>query len=334
MTKKILSVLLAVLFLLATAGCNDTVSQETSSQETSVASVESTSTIADNSSQDSTPEPRLPHEFYGTGEYTNQTMQNADDLMKDLDGPSFCVYSEKNFTAVSMDLELSAAEYNIYRNHDPSRHVNAYIFLGADVYDETDDYWINCADAGLTYSGKNGWHLFYNLFRVEDPENTPTWYESERTLDASHDYRLTLTVARKDGSATLTVYDLNQGRVVDRATFELYRALSDGSNVSFLTNFALDYPENMCYDTQGNPSDDWVAVTEANTDCGIYLRNIRVFDCKLYRGDTELDWTAELTRGPGIWPDASAALDYPCTSVHHITEFTEYIIDLDMNRPE
>lgn len=254
--------------------------------------------------------------------------------MGDQDGPAYCVYSKQGYTAVSMVLELSQLDLNIYRQDQPHRHVNAYIFLGADTYDPETGNWMNCADAGLVYSGSNGWHIFYNLFTCADPEQTPTWYESEISLNAEHDYRLSLNVSHRDGRATLSVYDLNIGVTADRISFELYGAKKDGSNVSFLTNFALDYPENLRLDTTGAPSTDWVEITRYNTDQGIYLKNIRVHDCTLYQGETAIAWTTKHTQNRGIWPDADISkLDYPCTTIRNAIENTEYIVDLDLNHP-
>lgn len=317
-----LSILLTGCLLLGS--CTDG-SESSRPQESSESHAED-STDATSSEEDT-----VSYVYDGEESFSNRTLANNGARMGDEDGPAYCVYSTQGVQAASMEIELSQLEVQIYR--EDKKHVNAYIFLGVDVYNEAGGYWVNCADAGLVYSGSEGWHVFYNIYSVADPENTSTWYESSTRLRNNCDYRLTLDSSQTDGQATLTVYNLTTGRVADHVTFELQYARKDGSNTSYLTDFALDYPENTMQDPDGNPSEDWVAITLGNTDRGMYLRNVRVKNCSLTRDGTSYDWTADQTANRGIWPDASmSAIDYPCTSIRNAKENISYIVDLDMNR--
>ncbi len=277
-------------------------------------------------------ETKQPYLFTGTESFSNLTMENGGHKMGDDDGPAYCVYSKLGYNGASIEIELSELELNIYR--EDLQHVNAYLFLGVDIYDPTDGYWVNCADAGLVYSGNDGWHIFYNLYTCANPQSTNTWYESGKRLRSDHDYRLTMDSSSSDGMATLTVYDLTSDTIADYVTFELQYARKDGSNTAYLTDFALDYPDELKKDTSGNPSENnWIEITLYNTDCGMYMRNIRVKDCTLYQNGEAIDWTVEVTENRGIWPDASIqGIDYPCTIIRSATENMEYIVDLDLNR--
>lgn len=287
------------------------------------------SSAPESTSEDSSGE-TVSYEYDGEESFSNLTFSNGSGKMGDQDGPAYCVYSVKGVQAASMEIELSQLELQIYR--EDGKHVNAYIFLGVDVYDPEDGYWKNCADAGLVYSGADGWHVFYNLYSSSDPEAS-TWYESDRRLRSDHDYRLVLDSSRKDERAVLSVIDLTTGNRVDHVIFELQYAKADGSNTAYLTDFALDYPEDTRQGPDGNPSEDWIDITLGNTDRGVYMRNLRVKNCRVTRGDEELDWTDELTANRGIWPDASmSGMDYECTKVRNAKENLSYIIDLDMNR--
>ncbi len=319
--KRFFLCVFAFLLCLTVAACAQNRPRESASESGS---------SADTSPQESSFVPPPKHIFTGTERFDNRTLQNGDNKMSDADGPAYCVYSKKGFQGACMDLQLSDIELNIFK--PDGTHVNAYLFLGADVYDASGN-WVNCADAGLCYSGTDGWHVFYNLYSVADPANTNTWYESKRRLPADCDYRLTFDCAKREGYATLTVFNLTEGKLADRISFELQYAETDGSNTAFLTNFALDYPEELRKDPSGNPSDDWAQVTLYNTDQGIYMRNIGVYNAALIQNGTQIPWTTETTQNRGIWPDASVSeIDYPCTSVHHADGDTAYIVDLDMNR--
>lgn len=282
------------------------------------------------SSGGTTSEHTVSYVYDGEESFSNRTLSNDGARMGDEDGPAYCVYSVQGVQAASMEVELSQAEIQIYR--EDGRHVNAYIFLGADVYHAEEGYWVNCADAGLVYSGEDGWHVFYNLYSSSDP-NASTWYESDLRLNSDHDYRLTLDSSQIDGKAVLSVYDLTTDRRVERVILELQYAKKDGSNTAFLTDFALDYPEDTMQDANGNPSDDWLAITLGNTDRGMYLRNVRVRNCTVMRDGVEYAWTNEQTANRGIWPDETMReIDYACTEVRNARENISYIVNLDMNR--
>lgn len=319
MKRKIFACLLVLLSLFLAAGCEG----EGSPTESDPAQSGSEA-VSDETAE------TVSYAYDGEESFSNLTFSNGEGKMGDQDGPAYCVYSTQGVQAASMEIELSQLELQIYR--EDGRHVNAYIFLGVDVYDPEYGYWKNCADAGLVYSGADGWHVFYNLYSSSDPEAS-TWYESDRSLRSDHDYRLLLDSSQKDGRAVLSVFDLTTGNRVDRVIFELQYAKADGSNTAYLTDFALDYPEDTMQGVDGDPAEDWIDITLGNTDRGIYMRNLRVKNCRVTRDGAEYDWTTEQTANRGIWPDASMdGIDYACTRVRNAKENVSYIIDLDMNR--
>lgn len=308
-----LSALLSLCLLLGSCGEDEPAAESTSAESASGGASEDT----------------VSYVYDGEESFSNLTFSNGEGRMGDQDGPAYCVYSTQGVQAASMEIELSQMELQIYR--EDGAHVNAYIFLGVDVYDAEHGYWKNCADAGLVYSGEDGWHVFYNLYSCSDPEAS-TWYESDRHLRNDHDYRLVLDSSQRDGRAVLSVYDLTANVRVDRVIFELQYAKADGSNTAYLTDFALDYPEDTMQGADGQPSEDWIDITLGNTDRGIYLRNLRLKNCRVTRGGVEYDWTTEQTANRGIWPDASmTGIDYACTRVRNAKENISYIVDLDMN---
>ena len=325
MKRKIFCCLSAWLSLcLLLAACGSDESTSTGAESGSEAS------STGNAPSESVSEGTVSYVYDGEESFSNLTFSNGDGKMGDQDGPAYCVYSERGVQAASMEIELSQLELQIYR--EDGAHVNAYIFLGVDVYDAQDGYWKNCADAGLVYSGEDGWHVFYNLYSSSDP-NASTWYESDIRLRDDHDYRLVLDSSQKDERAVLSVFDLTTGNRVDRAIIELQYAKADGSNTAYLTDFALDFPEDTKQGVDGQPSEDWIDITLGNTDRGIYMRNLRVKNCRVTRNGVEHDWTEEQTANRGIWPDASmTGIDYECTKVRNAKENLSYIIDLDMNR--
>jgi hypothetical protein len=124
----------------------------TGKTNTDTSSVEQTSSVTE---QSEAAEMKTP-------DFTNLTYDNGSGRMADTDGPAYVVYSKKGCNKATADILLSGVELNNVRKNN-NRFVNAYIFLGIDVYD-SDGNWINCADTGLCYSGRNGfWHLFYNI---------------------------------------------------------------------------------------------------------------------------------------------------------------------------
>ncbi|MCH5183726.1 MAG: hypothetical protein J1E00_06085 [Oscillospiraceae bacterium] len=322
MKRKVFGCLSALLLLCLLASCGEEEPAEESGSG-------SASEIISEDKSESASEP-VSYEYDGEESFSNLTFSNGEGKMGDQDGPAYCVYSTKGVQAASMEIELSQLELQIYR--EDGAHVNAYIFLGVDVYDPETGYWKNCADAGLVYSGRDGWHVFYNLYSTADP-NASTWYESDRRLRDDHDYRLVLDSSQRDGRAVLSVIDITSNIRVDRVIFDLQYAKADGSNTAYLTDFALDYPEDTMQGPDGQPSEDWIDITLGNTDRGIYLRNLRVKNCRVTRDGVEYDWTEEQTANRGIWPDASmTGIDYACTRVRNAKENIAYMIDLDMNR--
>lgn len=247
--------------------------------------------------------------------------------MSDRDGPAFVAYSKTGYTGVSAALDL--ANTKVCCALSDGKFVNAYAFLGIDVFGETE--WENCVDVGFCWAGaKGGWHIFYNIFQTLDPE-TPWWWESDIVLPGDDIYDLKLELIGEE-KARFTV----SGRrtcAFDSVSFELKGAKTDGSNTSCLFNAALDFPPDTKIDRKGNPcEDDWQEIVLANTDKGAYLKNMIVSELKLYNGTSSVAWTDDCSVSIGIWPDKEyTGFDYAPTKVI-CTDGTEYHIDLDMNR--
>lgn len=246
--------------------------------------------------------------------------------MSDDDGPAFVAYSKRGYNGASVVIDIKNSE--IQAKLPDGRHVNGYMFLGMDVYEG--GYWANCFDAGLCWSGgSGGWHIFYNVYETVN-ESTKNWYESSKKLPQNGKYKLTLALI-EDESALLTVEGLTNG-FKDSVKIEVKGAKQDGSNISMLFNTALDYPQNTKVDENGDPSEDWAVITLANSDKGLYLRNIHATDMKLYKKGIEEDWTDQKNSAVSIWPDkAVEGFDYAPTEVF-LFDGTEYYINLDMNR--
>ena len=246
--------------------------------------------------------------------------------MGDTDGPAFAVYSKVGFNGASVDINLTDSEINTLLSD--GRFVNAYCFLGLDVYEG--NYWVNCADIGLCWSGENGgWHVFYNVYDTID-QNQAKWYESRKILPKNGNYRLTLTITEND-SVSFTVESLN-GSFKDSVTVGVKGAKKDGSNTSMLLNLALDYPENTKLDSNGSPSNDWTKITLANSDKGLYFKNLHAYNLSLFKNGERIDWTDELNSSIGIWPDKAVdGFDYSPVEVY-LFDGREYVINLDMNR--
>ena len=135
----------------------------------------------------------------------------------------------------------------------------------------------------------------------------------------------------EDNYALLTVVGRNSG-VKDEVRVEVKGAYADGENLSFLFNAALDYPPNTKVDRNGKFCDDFVEITLANSDKGLYLRSFHVKDLTLYQGDSSFPWTNDKSSAVSIWPDKSIKeFDYSPTVVETY-DGTEYVINLDMNR--
>ncbi len=247
--------------------------------------------------------------------------------MGDIDGPAFAVYSKVGYYGASAVLDLQNAV--LHRVLPDARFVNAYAFFGVDVY--AGEWWQNCADVGFCRSGRTGrWHLFYNIYEPLHPD-TPTWYESSVSLPEDV-YDMTF-VMEGDNYVRLTVTGREKGRT-DTVLVEIKGAKSDGSNTAMLFNAALDYPPDTKVDRQGKPCEDFVEITLANTDLGLYFHSLHVKELTLYskKAPDGQKWTPEATSSVGIWPDASEKrFDYAPTTVYTF-DGSEFVIDLDMNR--
>ena len=263
---------------------------------------------------------------------TNLDYSNGAGKMGDSDGPAYCVYSRIGYNKACMDIKISEMKINTLRKSD-KRFVNAYMFLGCDIYNGS--YWCNCFDAGFCWSGKTpAWHLFYNIYEPGDSAQTG-WYESGVRLKNTHDYRLTLDTSEKDGVAAIIIYDLTAEKEVDRAEFRVKNLKCSGANTAYLMDFALDYPGDVKKDTSGDPSEDWKQITLYNTDENLYMRNVVVENVKIYAGENEYVWDSTHTNNRSLWPDMNMPqIDYACTKVIANTEDYEFSfrVDLDMNR--
>lgn len=249
--------------------------------------------------------------------------------MGDVDGPAFAVYSQIGYTGASVVLDVADMEINtVFPN---GKFVNGYSFLGIDVYHDSDgNFWNNCIDAGLCWAGKEGgWHVFYNMYEPLN-QKTPTWYESSVILPKDDVYTMTLKIT-EDNYALLTVEGQTNG-VKDEVRIEVKGARANGSRTSFLFNTALDYPPNTKIGQNGKFVDDFVDITLANSDKGIYLRSVHATELTLYQNETAIEWTNDKCTAISIWPDKNIEeFDYSPTVVETF-DGTEYIIDLDMNR--
>ena len=248
--------------------------------------------------------------------------------MGDTDGPAFAVYSKVGYSGASATLDLASMEINTVM--EKGKFVNGYAFFGIDVYMGTSSMWLNCVDVGLCWSGKNGgWHVFYNMYEPLN-EKTPTWYESSVILPKDDIYDMSLKLT-EDNYALLTIEGRTNG-VKDEVRVEVKGASADGYNTAFLFNAALDYPPNTKIDRNGKFCNDFVEITLANSDKGLYLRSFEVKDLTLYQGDTSSPWTNDKSAAVSIWPDKTITeFDYSPTIVDTF-DGTKYIINLDMNR--
>ena len=312
--KKLFSLIVALILTSLSVACDNTEPSEFVNSSASSEAVSSVSSAENDNSIER-----------ATGKIKTESYKNSG-KMGDTDGPAFAVYSNVGYNGASVELDLSKAEINTVL--PDNRYINAYSFLGIDVYEGA--YWQNCADAGLCWSGtKGGWHLFYNIYETLN-ENTASWYESRKILPKNAKYRLTLKLT-EDNYAVLTVEGITNG-FKDSVKIEIKGAKKDGSNTAFLFNSALDYPPDTKLDSSGKPSEDFAKITLANSDKGLYFRNLHSENGKLYKNGEELKWTEALTAATSIWPDkAISGFDYSPTEVY-LFDGSEFLINFDMNR--
>jgi len=319
--------LFCLFFVLALAlvGC---VAHEPSDMTLVPGDTSSESSVQESSAEETISEESVPN-FMETAPNTISTLDYANTgRMGDVDGPAFAVYSNIGYTGASVIMDVENMEINTVMKG--GKFVNAYCFFGVDVYDDSATWWQNCVDVGLCWSGRfGGWHLFYNMYEPLN-EGTPTWYESGVKLPKDDIYEMSMTIT-EDNYATLTIKGQKTG-ATDSVTLEVKGARADGKNTAMLFNVALDYPPDTKVDREGNPCEDWVEITLANSDKGLFFRNFHVWELKLYQGETASDWTDNLSSAISIWPDkAVEGFDYSPTLVG-LFGGTEYVINLDMNR--
>lgn len=322
MNKTTIRVLFSVLLVCLLASCAKPADQSASSK-----SVSSSSAVFSHAD---------PTAGFNKGKdqksITNLTWVNPINKDGDADGPAFVVYSKTGYNMSSFDLKLSQVKTNLIRKSD-KKAIAAYLFLGADVHQN--DQWVNCTDAGLCKVGNQKWHLCMNRYQPEGAKwyDDYPWWESNVSLDETHDYRLTLSTQKADETLTLSIYDLTAGvKLADTHTVKLKYAKKDGSNISFYRDEAIDFPDEVCKDVKGNATKDWPKVMAYNFNENIYLKNIRMSNVKLYKGDACQPWAQENTDCRFLWPDSSvAAVSYPCTNLSVVTRDSEDILNLDMN---
>ncbi|MBQ3934613.1 MAG: hypothetical protein II715_02250 [Clostridia bacterium] len=265
--------------------------------------------------------------------FTNLDYKNTG-KMGDNDGPAVCYYTRQGYKKASMDVLFSQLKINTVRKD--RKFVNAYIFLGCDIYMGG---WVNCFDTGFCWSGANpAWHLFYNIYDTGDTKQKK-WFESSVRLSPDHDYRLTLDTSEEDGKATIVIYDITDEKEADRKTFSVNHLKADGSNTAYLMDFALDYPDNVRMDPDGKPTDDWEKITLYNSDRNLYMRNLLVRNTAVLPSGAEemIPWTSDLNSARSLWPDKSLKqVDYKCTWLMELPSENglSFRVDLDMNRHE
>lgn len=262
---------------------------------------------------------------------TNLTWVNNSTKVGDNDGPAYVVYSNQGYNKASVDIQISAVEKNFVRRSD-KKSVNAYLFLGIDIYDSETGEWQNCADAGLGYIGGAGtFHAFVNRFKVE--EGGISWWESPVELDQTHDYKIILDTSVQPDQLLLTIVDLTAGgKTVDSKQFPMKGTKPDGSNTAYYQDYAIDFPDDVCKDTAGRDSKDWDEVIKYNTDEDLYMKKIHISNATLYHPSGSDCWKNEYTEDRFLFPYKTINVDYVCTTVNTINEDCETVIDLDMNR--
>lgn len=172
-----------------------------------------------------------------------------------------------------------------------------------------------------------GWRLFYSSY---DPK--VWWHSTDVFLDPDKDYKIVLDSSEADGQVKLSVYDMDGG-LADSADIVLNNALADGSNTAFYMNFAIDSGTDLQYDRSGNPTDDWEEIILYSTDDNIYMQNILISNAALYNGGEKVFWNEENTDRLSIWPSKKhGKVDYEVTRVFLFDGYSDYRIDLDMNR--
>ena len=240
------------------------------------------------------------------------------------------------YNRASMDVALSDVEINMIRRSDKKTLVG-YAFLGMDVWHPTGGYWVNCMDAGLKYDGNSGkWVLFHFIYDVS-AANQQKWYESHKALDPTHDYRISLDCSKSEGWTTLSAYDLTEGREADSVTFQARYAKKDGSNVSFYQDFAIDMPDDLMRDPDGNiyevdsaiSDEGWAGIILYSTNEDVYLRNLKVVNSML----NGQPWTADKTRLRGFSPDSlQPYIGYEVVKVTHANFDNEFQVDIDLKK--
>jgi hypothetical protein len=322
--KRLFISLLVFMLTLTFIGCDSEEINAVSSESSIVSESESAEGSKEESMEESMEESVDPT-LNATKKITTLDYVNKG-KMGDVDGPAFCVYSKKGFNGASVVLDIANSE--IQTKLPDGKHVNGYIFLGADVFEGA--YWINCFDAGLCWSGRSGgWHIFYNIYETVN-ESTSSWYESTKKLPKNGRYRMTLELI-EDELAKLTVEGLDN-KFKDSVKIEIKGAKKTGINTGMLFNVALDYPPDTKVDQNGEPTEDWGQITLAHSDKGIYLKNLHATELTLFKNGVAQTWLSKQNSSVGIWPDKQIeGFDYAPTEVF-LYDGSEYYINLDMNR--
>ena len=300
--RKILCLLLAMMTIFSVVACESNPDEESSQIKEDLRKMEITKTIT-----------TLDYKNYGR--------------MGDLDGPAFAVYSKPGYHGCSVEVDIENSKINCAMTD--GKIVNGYAFLGVDIYGVKG--WENCVDAGLCWAGADaGWHIFYNIFETLNPE-TESWYESKKKLPYDDVYVMTFEIV-ENNYALLTVTGKKTG-ATDSVKVEVKGAQKSGINTAFLFNAAMDFPPDTIIDRKGNYCEnDWPEVVLANTDKNAYLKDLFVYDMKLFQNGKELKWEDDMNSSVALWPDMTyKKMDYAPTKVD-LYDGSQYYIHFDMNR--
>ena len=63
------------------------------------------------------------------------------------------------------------------------------------------------------------------------------------------------------------------------------------------------------------------------------MKDIRVSNSTLYKGEESFLWTEDLTSARSIWPDQRQGLEYPVAAVRIDAYDNSFEIDFNMNHP-
>ena len=130
---------------------------------------------------------------------------------------------------------------------------------------------------------------------------------------------------------------MTEGREADSVTFQARYAKKDGSNVSFYQDFAIDMPDDLMRDPDGNiyevdsaiSDEGWAGIILYSTNEDVYLRNLKIVNSML----NGQPWTADKTRLRGFSPDSlQPYIGYEVVKVTRATFDNEFQVDIDLKK--